>query len=69
MSDIEQMLAGDIHRRDVAKIGLDALASEVNQTPSEIARIVGRRETEERENELADFLVPFTEQINEWRQL
>lgn len=68
MSDINQMLLGDIRQRDVAKSGLDALASEVNQTPSEIARIVGRRETEERENELADFLIPFKEQINKWRQ-
>ena len=68
MHDIEQLIAGDIRQRDVAKSRLDTLASEVNQTPSDIARIVGRRETEERENELAEFLIPFKEQINDWRQ-
>lgn len=68
MHDIEQLIAGDIRQHDVAKSRLDALASEVTQTSSGIARIVGRRETEERENEIADFLIPFTEQINEWRQ-
>ena len=68
MHDIEQLITGDIRQHDVAKSRLDALASEVSQTSSEIARIVGRRETEERENELAEFLIPFKEQINDWRQ-
>ncbi len=69
MSDIEQMLGEDVQQRDVAKTRLDALASEVNRAPAEIARIVGQMETENRDREIAEFLIPFQEQITNWRQL
>ena len=69
MGDIDQMLEGMVHKGDFSKAVLDAFATELNQTPPEIARIVGRRETEDCQPELAEFLVPLEEQINAWRQL
>ena len=69
MRDIEQMMEGMVQQGDRSKAALDALAAELSQTAPGIARTVGRRETEDNQPELAEFLVPLEEQINAWRQL
>ena len=69
MGDIDQMMEGMVQQGDPSKAVLEAFAAELNQTPPEIARLVGRRETEDRQSDLAEFLVSLEEQINDWRQL
>lgn len=61
-------MEGAVRQGDRSKAALEAFATELNQTPSDIARVVGRQETEDGGPELAEFLVPLEEQINAWRQ-
>lgn len=69
MADIDQMMEGMVQQGDLSKAVLDAFATKLNQMPAHIARIVGRRETEDHQPHLAEFLVPLEEQITAWRQL
>lgn len=69
MRDIEQMMEGMVQQGDPSKAVLEAFAAELNQNPPEIARIVGRRETEDHRPDIAEFLASLEEQINAWRQL
>ena len=68
MRDIDQMMAGMVRQGDHSKAALEAFAAELSQTVPGIARIAGRRETQDSQPELAEFLVPLGEQINAWRQ-
>ena len=69
MREIARMLEGAVQRRHPAKANLEAFASEIGRSPSEIGRIVGRHETERRGEGIAELLVQLKEQINAWRQL
>ena len=68
MRDIDQMMAGMVRQGDHSKAALEAFATELSQTGPGIARIAGRRETQDSQPELAEFLVPLGERINAWRQ-
>ena len=68
MRDIDQMTAGMVRQGDYSKAALEAFAAELSQTGPGIARIAGRRETQDSQPELAEFLVPLGERINAWRQ-
>ena len=68
MRDIDQMMAGMVRQGDHSKAALEAFAAELSQTVPGIARIAGRRETQDSQPELAEFLVPLGEQISAWRQ-
>ena len=69
MREIAQMMEGAVQRRHPAKANLEAFASEIGRSPSEIGRIAGRYETERRGGGIAEFLVQLEEQINAWRRL
>ena len=69
MREIARMLEGAVQRRHPAKAKLEAFASEIGRSPSEIGRIVGRHETEKRGEGIAELLVQLEEQINAWRRL
>ena len=68
MRDIDQMTAGMVRQGDHSRAALEAFAAELSQTGPGIARIAGRRETQDSQPELAEFLVPLGERINAWRQ-
>jgi hypothetical protein len=67
--EITQTMEGMVQQGDRSKAELEAFASESNRTTPEIARIVGRQETEESGVEMAEFLVSLEDQIGAWRQL
>ena len=69
MREIARMLEGAVQRRHPAKAKLEAFASEIGRSPSEIGRIVGRHETEKRGEGIAELLVQLEEQIDAWRRL
>ena len=69
MGDIARMMEGAVQQQDPAKANLDAFASEVGRSASEIGRIVGRHETERHGEGIAEFLVQLEEQIDAWRRL
>ena len=69
MREIARMLEGAVQRRHPAKANLEAFASEIGRSPSEIGRIVGRHETERHGEGVAELLVQLEEQINAWRRL
>ncbi len=69
MESIAQTLAGAVGSDDSDKARLTALAAELKRTLPDVARSVGRREAKDRSGTLAGFLVPFAEQIREWRRL
>ena len=54
--------------RDVPKVMVRALSDELTRAVPEMARIVGRLETEAVRGEIAALSVGFTEQIDAWRQ-
>ena len=67
MHDLEQLAAGAVRQRDVAKAAVGALASDLDRTVPELARIVGQREAEA--NAIPELLAALTEQIDAWRRL
>ena len=69
MRDIDQMMEGMVQQGDHSKAAFEAFAEELSQTAPGIARIVGRRETEESQPGLAEFLIPLEEQVSAWGQL
>lgn len=68
MRQIEQLIAGSIRQSDAAKEQVEALASALNRTVPDIARIVGQREAMSSQGEAVITLVQLEEQINAWRQ-
>ena len=69
MQEIARMLEGAVHRQHPAKANLEAFASEIGRSASEIGRIVGKHETERRGEGIAELLVQLEEQIDAWRRL
>ena len=69
MREIARTMEGAVQRQHPAKANLEAFASEIGRSPSEIGRIAGRRETERCGGGIAEFLVQLEEQINAWRRL
>ena len=67
MHDLEQLAAGAVRQRDAAKAAVGALASNLDRTVPDLARIVGQREAEA--NAIPELLAALTEQINAWRRL
>lgn len=67
---IEQTFVGDATTRpqDVPKAMVRALSDESTRSVPDIARIVGKLETEAARGEMAAFSVGLTEQIDAWRQ-
>ncbi len=69
MRDVARMMEGAVRQQHPAKDNLEAFASEVGRSTSEIARIVGKHETEGRREGIAELLVQLEEQIGAWRHL
>ena len=69
MGDITRMMEGAVRQQHPAKANLEAFATEIGRSSPEIARIVGRHETEGRGKEIAELLVQLEEQIDAWRRL
>ena len=68
MQEIARMLEGAVHQQHPAKANLEAFASEIGRSASEIGRIVGKHETERRGEGIAELLVQLEEQIDAWRR-
>ena len=68
MLEIEQTLEGAVKGRDVGKSLLDALCEEVQRTPEELGRIVGRHDAEAGHAALTEFLDQLEHQIEAWRR-
>ena len=69
MSEIAQTMDGMVQSRDHSKALLEAFAYEWNRDVTDIARIVGRCETEDSASDMSEFLASLEEQIVAWRQL
>ena len=67
MRDLEQLTEGAVRRGDAAKALVRELASSLDRTVTDLARIVGRREAEA--NAISELLAALTEQISAWRRL
>ena len=67
MRGLDQLVSGAVQQRAAAKASLGAFADRLDRTVPDIARIVGHREAEK--DEISEFVVGLTEQINRWRQL
>lgn len=70
LASIEQTFGSDAttRRRDVPKVMVRALSDELTRPVPEIARIVGRLETEAARGEIDAFSVGLTEQVDPWRR-
>ena len=62
---ITALLEGAVRQRDAAKTSMGAFAEEVGRTVPEIARIVGRRESER--DAIPELRIGLQEQIERWR--
>ena len=69
MGDIARMMEGAVRQQHPTKANLEALATEIGRSPSEIGRLVGRHETGRSGEGIAELLVQLEEQINAWRRL
>ena len=69
MREIARMLEGAVRQRHPAKEDLEAFASEIGRSASEIGRIVARHEAERRREGIAELVVQLEEQIDAWRRL
>ena len=68
MHDLEQLAAGAVQQRDdAAKAAVGALASNLDRTVPDLARIFGQREAEA--NAIPELLAALTDQITVWRRL
>ena len=71
MREAEQVMAGSLRMREseAAKLRVGALARRLNRSASDLARIVGRRETEIGSYDIGDLVQGFEERIALWRRL
>ena len=71
MREAEQVMAGRLRMREseAAKLRVGALARRLNRSASDLARIVGRRETEMGSYDIGDLVRGFEERIALWRRL
>lgn len=69
MREIDRTIEGTLKKPgERAKYPIEALADELNRSVPEIARIVGRLQSEKYNRQMSEFLVPLKEQINLWRR-
>ncbi|MDE2779712.1 MAG: AAA family ATPase [Chloroflexota bacterium] len=68
MRNIQQLASGMVQQQDPAKVAVEELSREIGRTPSDIARLVGKREAERTHGEGLTFLTLLQEQITSWRQ-
>lgn len=66
---IERLVEGGVRQKDSAKTVLYELSIELSRTVPEIARIVGKQESQSRKGEVAELLAQLQERINAWRQM
>lgn len=69
MREVAQTMEGTVRRQHPAKANLEALASELGRSPADLGRVVGRRETENGAEGVAELLVQLEEQVKAWRRL
>ena len=69
MHEIAQMMEGSVRQEDISKAKLDAFSFEMERSTAELARIVGRTETEKRREDIVELLVQLEEQISVWRRI
>ena len=69
MQRIERLVEGGVRQKDSAKTALRELSIELSRTAPEIARIVGKQESQSRNGDVAELLAQLQERINVWRQL
>ena len=68
--DLERLFAGKVQQHDSAKVCITGLADGLERTVPEVARIIGRRETEKKTiPELLELLEGLKTLIGRWRQL
>ena len=68
MREIEQTMEGAVKGRQMDKSLLEALAEEVQRTPAELGRIVGRQDAEARHSGMTEFINEMERQIDAWRR-
>ena len=69
IAEIDQTIEGSLKQQgERAKYALQVFADELNRSMPEIARIVGRLQSEKYNRQMSEFLVPLKEQINLWRR-
>ena len=66
--EIEQTMEGAVKGRQMDKSLLEALAEEVQRTPAELGRIVGKQDAERGHPGMTEFLNQLGEQIGAWRR-
>lgn len=69
MQRIERIVEGGVKQKDSAKTALYELSVELSRTVPEVARIVGKQESQSRNRAMAELLALLQERINAWRQL
>ncbi len=69
MQRIEQLVEGGVKQKDSHKNALRGLSNELSRPTPEIARIVGKQESQSRRGGVAELLAQLQERINAWRQL
>ena len=67
VDDLERLFDGRVQQRDAAKVSITALADRLERTVPDIARIVGRHETEK--NAIPELLAGLRALIGRWRRL
>ena len=67
MDDLERLFDGKVQQHDAAKVCITALADRLERTVPDVARIVGRRETEKRA--IPELLEGLKALIDRWRRL
>ena len=67
MDDLERLFGGKVQQHDAAKVCITALADRLERTVPDVARIVGRRETEKRA--IPELLEGLKALIDRWRRL
>jgi len=65
---INRLLSGTLQQQNYPKIAVEEFASELDRTTTDIARIVGRCEAEDKHGDVVPLLVAIEETINLWRQ-
>ena len=67
MEDLQRSIEGAVQQKDEARVALSDLAQALGRTPPEIARIVGRVETEQ--GAIPELVEALRDRIETWRRL
>lgn len=68
MQQIEQLVEGGVQQKSFLKPALNAFAEDLNRQATDIARLAGRTEAENRRGDMGRFRVELEEHITTWRQ-